>query len=73
MVSSETLLDYTYRIIMFKVHTYYSGKQLVYVISKNNKPIAFLLRILNHSQFNYTIIEKKILSMVKHFYTQIKI
>ena len=42
MVSTETLLSYTYWTINFTVHTDDSDKQLGAVISKNNKPVALL-------------------------------
>ena len=43
MVSSDTLLNYPDWKNMLTVHTDYSDKQLVTVISQNNKPIVFYL------------------------------
>ena len=41
MVSSETQLSYPYWKLPFTVHSDASDKQLVAVISHNNKPNAF--------------------------------
>ena len=56
---------------MFNVHNDASDKHLVFVISQNNKPIAFLLSALSlllsrsrNPLHNYTTIEKEILSIV---------
>ena len=52
MVSANTLLSYTDWTIPFTVHTNASYKQLVAVISQNNKLIAFFSIILSNSQRN---------------------
>ena len=53
MVSAETLWSYPYWKITFTVHTDAYDKKLDDVISQNNKPIAFLSRILRNPQHNY--------------------
>ena len=65
MVSAETLISYPDYKLPVTVHTYASDKQLGAVISQNNKPIAFLSRILIKPHSNYTTTEKKLISIVE--------
>ena len=64
MVSAKTVLSYSYWKIPFTVHTDASDKQLGAVISQNNKSIAFFPRIFIKPQFNYTMTEKELISIV---------
>ena len=61
MVSAETLLSYTYWDIIFPVHTHASDKQLVAVISQNNKPMVFFSRNISKPQCNYTSTKKEMM------------
>ena len=54
MVSSDTLLIYLYWKIPFTVYTDVSDKQLVAVISQNNKPVELFSRRISKSQHNNT-------------------
>ena len=65
MVSAETMLIYPYWKLPFTVHTDASDKHLGDVISKNNKPIAFLSRKLSKPQSNYTTNKKELLVIVE--------
>ena len=65
MVYAENLLSYPYWTIPFIVHTDASDKQLGAVVSKNNKPIAFLSRIISNPQHNYTMTVKELCVIVK--------
>ena len=65
MVSAKTLLHYPDWKIPFTVHIDASDKQLVTVISQNNKPIAVFSRILRKPQRNYTETKKEILTMAE--------
>ena len=65
MVSVETLLSYSSWKLPFTVHNDASDKQLGYVISNNNKPIAFFsIRLINPNR-NYTTNEKELLMIVE--------
>ena len=65
MFYDETLLSYPDWTIPFTVHTDASDKQLVAVISQNNKPIALFSRRLRRKQWNYTKTEKELLVIVE--------
>ena len=54
MLSSETLLSYPGWKPPLTVHIDAYGKQLVDVISQNNRPIVFFSRRLRKPQRNYT-------------------
>ena len=58
MVSSNNLLNYLDWKIIFIVHTDASDKQLVPVISQNNKSIDLFPQIIINPQYNYTITDK---------------
>ena len=64
MVSAENLLNYNYWKIPFNLHTGASDKQLGAVISQNYKPIDLFSRNLRKPQYNYSTIEKDLLSIV---------
>ena len=59
------LLSYLDWTILFTVHTDASDKQLGDVISRNNKPIAFLSRRLRKTQRKYTSTDKELLAIVE--------
>ena len=63
--AGTTLLSYPYQTIPFKVNTDDADKQLGAVISQNNKPIAFLSRILINPKCNYNNTEKELLVIVE--------
>ena len=64
MVSKETLLnDHDWK-IPFTIHTYSTDKKLIYVNSKNDKPIAFISKKLSKTQRSYTATEKEVLLIV---------
>ena len=65
MVSAETLLSYPYWKLPFIFHTDASDKQLVAVISQNNKPIDFFSMGLSKQQHNYTTTERELLVIVE--------
>ena len=65
MLSSETLFHYPYWKVPFNTHTDASDKQLVSVISHNNKPIAIFSGVLNNTHINYTTKDKEVLLIVK--------
>ena len=65
MVSSDTLLSYSYWKTPFTVHTDVSDKQLIVVISQNNKPITFFSVRLRKSQCNYTKTDMEVLAIVE--------
>ena len=65
MVSAETFYSYPDCKTPFTVHTHASDKQLGDVISKNNKPIELLSRILRKLQIDYTKTEKELLTIVE--------
>ena len=67
MVSVEILLSYPECTVPFTYHTDASNKQLGYVISQNNKHIAFLSIILIKTQQNHTTTEKELLAIVGCF------
>ena len=60
MVSAETLISHSDWKLSFTVHNDASEKQLGAIISQNNKPIAFLSRILIKPQGNYTALRRKL-------------
>ena len=65
MVSTETLLSYLYRKLLFTFYTDASDKQLGDFIIHNNKPIALFSRKLSKPQRNYTTTEKELLAIVE--------
>ena len=64
MLSSETLLSYIDKIIIFALHTDASDKQFGGVIIKINKPITLLSRGISKPQCNYTTNKKELLVIV---------
>ena len=58
MVSAETLLNSPDCKIPFAIHIDASDKELVAVISQNDKPIAFFSRKLRKPQRNFTMKNK---------------
>ena len=65
MVSTEILLSFPDCTILFTVHNGAYDKNLGYVISQNNKPIAFISRRLSKPQHNYNATKKELLAMVE--------
>ena len=65
MVSAETLISYPDWKLTFTFHTDASDKQLGYVISQNNKQIAFYSIILSNPHHNYTTTVKELLAIVE--------
>ena len=65
MVSAEILLSYPYWKLPFRVHTDVFDKQLVVVISHNDKHIPFFYIKLSKPQHNYTTNEKELLLTVE--------
>ena len=58
MVYAETLFNYPFWNIPFRLHTDECDKQLGGIIIQNNKPIAFLSRRLSKLKYNYTKTKK---------------
>ena len=65
MLSSETLFHYPYWKVPFTIHTDASDKQLVSIISHNNKTIVIFSGVLNNTHINYTTTDKELLLIVK--------
>ena len=66
IVGHDVLPSYPNSSERFITHTDASKTQLMGIISKNGKPIAFYSWKLTPAQINYTAIEQKLLSIVEN-------
>ena len=66
LISKETILAYQYFSKKITIHTDALDVQLVKVIMQEGKPLAFYSRKLSKAEINYTITEKKLISIVEN-------